>query len=77
MSNLESFSYILRSHSHCNFAIRKLLIGSSLNYKECLIRQVAHLTLYITQRGKVIGLTRLPKMYVPYTSRLIHTWRRL
>jgi hypothetical protein len=73
MSNLENFTYILRSLSHCMLASRKVLISSSLHYKECLIREVAHLTPYITQRGKVIGLTRFLKIYVPYTSRLIRT----
>jgi len=53
------------------------LINTSLHYKRRMIGPVAPLTLYMTQRNKVIGLTRLRRFYVLYTSRLIHKWRRL
>jgi len=45
----------------CN---EEALISSSLHYKECMLRHVAQLTLYIIQPHNVIGLTRLRMIYV-------------
>jgi hypothetical protein len=64
MCNLKILVTSRKWHSHCTFAVRKLSISSSVHYKKCMIRQVTHPTLYITQRDKIIGLTRLRALYV-------------
>jgi hypothetical protein len=36
--------------------MRKLFISISLHYTKCMIRQVAHLTPYVTQRDRELAL---------------------